>query len=135
VWTKKAGIACYGEIMVGMPGETTDTVDETIAFLLEKKPIVGFVPVLYPLPTTEVYEEAKKNGTLIGDWEVDGTEPWVKLPWAHSRDEIRAEAHRLSFAIHWDPGTIWYFLRKHVRTMSWRQMRFLFRLALRRFRR
>ena len=128
--TKKVGIACYGEIMVGMPGETRATVDETLAFLLEKKPIIGYVPVLYPLPTTSVYEDAKRNGTLVNDWDVDGTWPWVKLPWAHSRSDIDAEARRLSRAAHWDPGTMWYFFRKHLRTMSWRQIAFLFRFAL-----
>ncbi|MDZ7615463.1 MAG: radical SAM protein [Patescibacteria group bacterium] len=130
--TKKVGIACYGEIMVGMPGETPDTVNETLAFLLEKKPIVGYIPVLYPLPTTAVYERAKKDGTLMGDWDVDGSYPWVKLPWAHTRADIVAEASRLSRAAHWDPGTMWYFLKKHLRTMSWRQFLFLVRFALKR---
>lgn len=133
--TKKVGIACYGEIMVGMPGETPETVDETIRFLLEKKPIIGFVPVLYPLPSTAVYEEAKRNGTLQGDWDVDGTYPWVKLPWASSKADIVAEAHRIGRTVRRDPGTIWYFLRKHLRTMSWRQAKFLFRLAARQMRR
>ena len=128
--TKKVGIACYGEIMVGMPGETPETINETMAFLLEKKPIVGFIPVLYPLPTTPVYEEAKRNGTLMGDWDVDGSYPWVKLPWANARADIVAEASRLSHATHWDPGTILYFLRHHLRTMSWRQFLFLVRFAL-----
>jgi anaerobic magnesium-protoporphyrin IX monomethyl ester cyclase len=130
--TKKVGIACYGEIMVGMPGETPATVNETLAFLLEKKPIIGYVPVLYPLPTTPVYEEAKRDGRLVGDWDVEGTWPWVRLSWASSREGVQAEAHRLSHAIHWDPGTMWYFFRKHLRTMSWRQAAFLCRFAMRR---
>lgn len=129
--TKKVGIACYGEIMVGMPAETPGTIDETIAFLLEKKPIIGFVPVLYPLPGTKVYEEAKQNGTLQGDWSVDGPWPWVKVPWAESRTDIEREAERISRTVRKDPGVVLYFLRKHLRTMSWRQARFLCRLALR----
>ena len=133
--TKKVGIACYGEIMVGMPGETPETVDETIRFLLEKKPIIGFVPVLYPLPSTTVYEEAKRNGTLQDDWDVDGTYPWIKLPWANSKADIVAEAHRIGRTVRRDPGTIWYFFRKHLRTMTWRMVKFLCRLAVRQLRR
>ncbi len=132
--TKKVGIACYGEIMVGMPGETPDTVNETIRFLIEEKPIIGFVPVLYPLPSTPVYEEAKRNGTLQGDWDLDGPDPWVKLPWARSREDIVAESHRIGRAVRRDPGTLWYFFRKHLRTASWRQAKFLWALAIREFR-
>ena len=121
--------------MVGMPGETPETVDETIAFLLEKKPIIGFVPVLYPLPSTRVYEEAKKNGTLQGDWDVHGSSPWIKLPWASSWGDVRVQANRIGKKVRRDPGTIWYFFKNHIRTMGWRQFKFLFRIALRQLRR
>ena len=127
--TKRVGIDCYAEIMIGMPGETKETIDETISFLLEMKPIVGFVPVLYPLPGTKVYEDAKINGTLVGDWTVDGPWPWVKLPWTKSRSELDAESRRISRTIQRDIGTIVYFLKCHTRTMSLRQIKFLFRVA------
>ena len=127
--TKRAGIACYGEIMIGMPGETRDTIDETIKFLLDKKPIIGFIPVLYPLPGTKVYDDAKKNNTLQGDWTIEGRDPWVKLPWTESRADLDNESRRISRIIQRDPGTILYFLRHHMRTMSWKQIKFLFRIA------
>lgn len=127
--TKKAGITCYGEIMIGMPGETRQTLDETLQFLLKNKPIVGFIPVLYPLPSTRVYEEARTDGTLQGDWTVDGPWPWVKLPWTASRDDLVAASKRISRAVQRDPGTILYFLRHHLGKMGWRQISFLMRLA------
>jgi radical SAM superfamily enzyme YgiQ (UPF0313 family) len=130
--TKRAGIACYGEILVGMPGETRETIDETIAFLLDKKPIIGSPAVLYPLPGTEVYERAKADGTLQGDWGVGEPWPWVKLPWALSALDLHAESERIARAVQRDPGTLWYFARMHLRTMSWRQLKYLARLAVRR---
>jgi len=39
--TKEAGIGCYGEIMVGYPGETPETVEATIASPRKAKPIVA----------------------------------------------------------------------------------------------
>ncbi len=129
--TKKVGIGCYGEIMIGMPGETKDTINETINFLLKTKPIVGFVPVLYPLPGTKVYEDAKNNGSLQGDWTIDGAWPWVKLPWTQSSKELYAESWRISKTIQRDPRTILYFLKLHLKTMSWNQFLFLFRLLKR----
>ena len=107
--TRKAGIGCYGEIMIGMPGETKETIDETISFLLKTKPVVGFIPVLYPLPSTKVYEDAKNNGTLHGDWTIDGPWPWVKLPWTKSYSDLTHESKRISRKIQRDPGTLFYF--------------------------
>lgn len=127
--TKKVGIACYGEIMIGMPGETRETIDETIRFLLDCKPIIGWPSVLYPLPSTRVYEEAKHSGTLQGDWSVSGERPWVKLPWTDSRVDLQAESQRIARTIQRDPGTVLYFAKCHARTMSWRQAKFLANLA------
>lgn len=125
--TKKVGIACYGEIMIGIPGETKETINETISFLLKAKPIIGFVPVLYPLPGTRVYDEAKKNKILIGDWDIKGNWPWIKLPWAKTADEIQKEAKRIEKTIQRDLGTIAYFIRCHLLNMNLKQFKFLIR--------
>lgn len=127
--TKESGIGCYAEIMIGMPGENKYTIDETIAFLLETKPIVGHIPVLYPLPGTMVYKEAKENGTLVGDWDIEGSWPWVKLPWAETSNDIYSESRRISKTTQTDIGTIIYFLKHHMRTMSIKQIKFLFEHA------
>jgi anaerobic magnesium-protoporphyrin IX monomethyl ester cyclase len=129
--TRDAGIACYGEIMIGMPGETPDTLRKTTEFLLKYKPIVGRIPVLYPLPGTKVYEEAKANGTLRGDWTVEGQWPWVKLAWTETRDQLEREAARMSNTLQRDPAYVVYFLRHHIRLMRGRHLAFLGREALR----
>ncbi len=127
--TKEAGIGCYGEIMVGFPGETPETVEETIAFLRQAKPIVGFVPVLYPLPGTEVYEEAKKNGTLQGDWNLQGPWPWIKLPWTSFYSDLTAASKKIVRIIQRDPATILYFLRRNLKALNWRAIKFLLRVV------
>lgn len=127
--TKKVGIACYGEIMIGMPAETHETIKETINFLIAAKPIIGHVAVLYPLPGTKVYETAKENGTLQGDWGVNASWPWVRLPWTQSFEELGKEAQRINRIVQRDPGTVLYFLKCHARTMSLRQLRYLARIA------
>jgi len=126
--TKEAGIGCYGEIMVGFPGETPGTVEETIRFLLRARPIVGFIPVLYPLPGTEVYAEARKNGTLQGDWNLQGPWPWIKLPWTSSRSDLTAAARRIVQRIQRDPATVIYFLRRHLPALNVRAVKFLLRV-------
>jgi anaerobic magnesium-protoporphyrin IX monomethyl ester cyclase len=127
--TREAGIACYGEIMVGMPGETLETMRMTTQFLLKCKPIVGYISVLYPLPGTTVYEEAKANGTLQGDWTVDGAWPWVKLPWTETREQLDREARRMSRSVQLSPSYLLYFLRHHLPLMTGKQLAFLWRYA------
>lgn len=127
--TKEAGIGCYGEIMVGYPFETPETVEETVAFLRKAKPIVGFVPVLYPLPGTEVYEEAKKNGTLQGDWDLQGPWPWIKLPWADTYADLQAASRKIARTVQRHPGTVLYFLRRNLPSLNWRSIKFLLRVV------
>lgn len=126
--TKAAGIGCYGEIMVGFPGETPATIGETIAFLLQAKPIIGFVPVLYPLPGTEVYEVAKEVGTLQGDWTITGRGPWIKLPWTENYSDLTDASKKIVRRVQRDPGIIYYFLRRHISALNFRALRFLFRV-------
>jgi radical SAM superfamily enzyme YgiQ (UPF0313 family) len=115
--------------MVGMPGETPETIRATTEFLLKCKPIIGHIPVLYPLPGTKVYEDAKANGTLQGDWSIDGPSPWVKLPWTETREELVQEARRISQRVQLSPGYLLYFLRHHIPLMTGRQFLFLGRHA------
>lgn len=97
--------------MVGMPAEAPETIQETIAFLKRNRVIIGSVPYLYPLPGTKVYEDAKAHGTLQGDWTLDGSIPWVKLPWTESRADLYEAARRVSLAVHRNPARWLYILR------------------------
>jgi anaerobic magnesium-protoporphyrin IX monomethyl ester cyclase len=134
--TKKVGINCLGEIMIGMPGENRETINETIQFLLETKPIIGYVPVLYPLPNTKVYNDAQKDGSLAGDWTADGEWPWVRLPWAINKSDIESEAARINHTIQRDPGTIFYFIKSlWPKLLGLKQMKFLIKIALSHIRR
>jgi radical SAM superfamily enzyme YgiQ (UPF0313 family) len=128
--TRQAGLACYGEIMIGMPGETPATLQKTTEFLLKYKPIVGGIPVLYPLPGTRVYEDAKLQGTLQGDWSTQPALPWVKLPWTESRSDLERASAAMSRKVQRNIGYVAYFMRQHIPMMTWRQCRFLARRAL-----
>jgi len=68
--TKKAGIKTHATIMFGLPGETKETIKETIDFVLELDPDYAQFPVAVPYPGTEFYEEAKeKNWMVPKKWE------------------------------------------------------------------
>lgn len=86
--TKKAGLQCYADLFIGFPGETRETLAETERFLRKAKPTAINMSVLVPFPGTPVYAEAKANGTLVGDWTIDGPTPFVKLPWTDNREVL-----------------------------------------------
>ncbi len=64
------GITVHGTFILGLPGETQETIQETIKFAREVNPHTIQVSVAAPYPGTELYQRAKENGWLPED---DGT--------------------------------------------------------------
>lgn len=62
---KKAGILVHGCFILGMPGDTKETVMKTIEFAKELNPDTAQFFPLMVYPGTEAYEWAKKNGYLL----------------------------------------------------------------------
>jgi radical SAM superfamily enzyme YgiQ (UPF0313 family) len=75
--TKKVGIFTTANILMGMPGESPETMRETVEFVKETNPLVASIHLLVPLPNTEVYDYAIKHKKIkdenkylmkMGDW-------------------------------------------------------------------
>jgi hopanoid biosynthesis associated radical SAM protein HpnJ len=61
---RKLGITIHGTFILGLPGETTDTIRETIKFAVDINPHTIQVSLAAPYPGTELYEQAVTNGWL-----------------------------------------------------------------------
>ena len=61
------GITVHGTFILGLPGETKETIQETIAFAREVNPHTIQVSVAAPYPGTALYQQAKENGWLPED--------------------------------------------------------------------
>jgi hopanoid biosynthesis associated radical SAM protein HpnJ len=61
------GITVHGTFILGLPGETPETIAETIAFAREVNPHTIQVSVAAPYPGTELYRQAKESGWLPED--------------------------------------------------------------------
>lgn len=59
---KKAGVIVHGTFIVGLPGETPETIKQTIEFAKEIDPYTIQVSLAAPYPGTELFEQAKANG-------------------------------------------------------------------------
>jgi len=68
-WCRREGIRTKGFFIIGHPGETPDTIDQTISTALDLPLDDVVVTINTPLPGTEQYRTAHEYGVLAtGDW-------------------------------------------------------------------
>jgi len=63
-WTREAGIDAYGYFVIGMPGETRKTLQDTLNFAKSLDLDVAWFLIATPYPGTELFETCKSNGYL-----------------------------------------------------------------------
>jgi len=108
--TKAAGIACHSSWVLGYPGETPESIERTVDFIVRTKPTTAQIALLRPYPQTEAYREAKEEGMLQGDWSVHSDAyPWVRLPWVSTRDELEKHIQRALRRVYYRPYYVWQF--------------------------
>lgn len=68
-WCKELGIKSHLTFLLGLPGESVDSIKKTINFALSVDPDSVQFSIAVPFPGTEFYALAKKEGWLISeDW-------------------------------------------------------------------
>ncbi len=68
---KKAGLETVGFFIIGLPGDTAQTMEKTIRLACELDPLVANFSMLTPYPGTSVWEQVHRNGgrMLVKDWQ------------------------------------------------------------------
>lgn len=67
--TQKAGIAAYAMMVLGLPGETKETIKKTFKFIDKINPDYAQYCVAVPFPNTPFFDEYKKKGWITTfDW-------------------------------------------------------------------
>lgn len=67
---KSVGLETIGFFIIGLPGDTEETMERTIKFACEVDPLIANFSMMTPYPGTKVYEIAKRQGRLLlNDWE------------------------------------------------------------------
>ncbi|MBE0480219.1 MAG: cobalamin B12-binding domain-containing protein [Dehalococcoidia bacterium] len=92
---KDAGVSVLASFIIGLPGETRQTLAETMEFARELDTYYGF-HVLAPFPGTEVREKADEFGIeiLTNDWsKYDANRPVTRTPGA-SPEDLTAALHK-----------------------------------------
>jgi anaerobic magnesium-protoporphyrin IX monomethyl ester cyclase len=67
---KEVGLETIGFFIIGLPGETEETMERTIRFACELDPLIANFSMMTPYPGTKTYEIARTQGRLLmSDWE------------------------------------------------------------------
>ncbi len=67
---KQVGLETIGFFIVGLPGETEETMEKTIKLAIELDPMIANFSMMTPYPGTKVYEIVKRKGRmLVHDWD------------------------------------------------------------------
>jgi hopanoid biosynthesis associated radical SAM protein HpnJ len=114
---KALGIKIHGTFIMGLPGETRETIEETIRFARDIDPDSLQVSLAAPYPGTALYREALEHGWLENVDLVDagGTQTSV-LGYPHlSREEIFASVERFYRQFYFRPRKLFGFLMEMAR--------------------
>jgi len=82
-WTREAGIAATANYMLGLPGETADDLEQTLATAEELEVLDFGYFVFYPYPGTRLFQLCRDRGYLPADYldrEANHRETILELP-------------------------------------------------------
>ena len=64
---RAVGMETIGFFIIGLPGETEATMDDTIRFACELDPVVANFSIATPFPGTQMYETVKAQGRILAE--------------------------------------------------------------------
>jgi radical SAM superfamily enzyme YgiQ (UPF0313 family) len=113
---KKLGIAIHADFIIGLPGETRETIQKTIDYARELDAETIQVSIAHAYPGTEMYERLVKNGFLADRPMSDAMGhqlPHIEYP-GLSRQEMMAAVNRFYDSYYFRPRVAWRIVRKTV---------------------
>ncbi|MFZ0731950.1 MAG: hopanoid biosynthesis associated radical SAM protein HpnJ [Candidatus Sulfotelmatobacter sp.] len=113
----RLGLVIHGDFIMGLPGETHQTINNTIAFAKELDVETIQVSVAHAYPGTELYDYAVKNGFILGDNKMvdEGGHQLAHIQYPGlPADEILSAVHRFYDEYYFRPRAIFRILKKGV---------------------
>jgi hopanoid biosynthesis associated radical SAM protein HpnJ len=113
----KLGLVIHGDFIMGLPGETHETINNSIAFAKELDVETIQVSVAHAYPGTELYDYAVKNGFMVGDNKMvdEGGHQLAQIQYPGlPADDIMSAVHRFYDEYYFRPKAVYRILRKAV---------------------
>ena len=111
----KLGLVIHGDFILGLPGETRETIKNTISFAKELDVETIQVSVAHAYPGTELYDYAVKNGFMVGDNKMvdEGGHQLAHVQYPGlPAEEILSSVHRFYDEYYFRPKAVFRILRK-----------------------
>jgi len=111
----KLGLVVHGDFILGLPGETHETINNTIAFAKELDVETIQVSVAHAYPGTELYDQVVKNGNIVGDNKMvdEGGHQLAQIQYPGlPADDIMSAVHRFYDEYYFRPKAVYRILRK-----------------------
>ncbi|HEX8816451.1 MAG TPA: hopanoid biosynthesis associated radical SAM protein HpnJ [Terriglobales bacterium] len=111
----KLGLVVHGDFILGLPGETRETIKNTINFAKSLDVETIQVSVAHAYPGTELYDHAVKNGFMVKDNKMvdEGGHQMVQIQYPGlPADEIMEAVHRFYDEYYFRPKAVFRILKK-----------------------
>jgi hopanoid biosynthesis associated radical SAM protein HpnJ len=111
----KLGLVVHGDFILGLPGETRETIRNTIDFAKELDVETIQVSVAHAYPGTELYDYAVKNGFMVGDNKMvdEGGHQLAHIQYPGlPAEEILESVHRFYDEYYFRPKAVFRILKK-----------------------
>jgi hopanoid biosynthesis associated radical SAM protein HpnJ len=111
---KKVGIKVHGDFIIGLPGETKETINNTIDFAKELDCETIQVSLAHAMPGTELHDQMSKEGFLRVEALADSGGhqlPHIEFPHL-SREEMMAGVNRFYDEYYFRPRVAWRIVRE-----------------------
>ena len=118
-WTREAGINPCGFFIIGHPGETKESIQETINFAVDLDLAECHATFMTPFPGSDLYLTAEKYGSFENDWKkLNGWTPMF-VPYGLTKEELKYYSNHLYKRFFFRPKVIISYLfkirsRKHL---------------------
>jgi len=115
-FTKKAGIQTSASYVLGIPGETSESINETIEFAKRLNTTYAHFNMVTPWPGTELYEQLLKSGMIAKDiWKQYAQKLGMHIPTVDldglTMDELGRVSQRAYKQFYLRPQKIWELAR------------------------
>jgi len=127
----KAGLLVHADFIVGLPGETQETAQQTLDLIKKMKPDLLQVAIASPIPGTAFYNYVKENGFLLIDdmsksIDADGFQKCIISYPDFTKEDIEFYLGHILKSYYFSPKYIFTFFRSmkngggihHIKTMS-----------------
>src|SRR3954466_574176 len=117
----KLGLIIHGDFILGLPGETKESIERTIQFAKDLDCETIQVSLAHAYPGTELYDYAKANGFILHEKNMadDGGHQLAMIEYPNlPRDYALDAVHRFYDEYYFRPKAVWRIVSKAMRNSN-----------------